>query len=740
MARRSRFSLKVRERALALLACGVLFWSAGCDRFVGPTLLVPVERLVELGVRVSPPIRGGGGTVAGPERQVRVESIADEARPVLRGYPAVWLYPAAPTTSRDGDLVRWFHLPGSLRDVERVVVVGRATVPGTKGRIEGTLLVHRGQGETRVEARTALSSELLEVVQEQPVGLDMVARVHVPPQRAGERIDTSTIRIPAGARLEVGFGLLPLAWDQGAVEFRLSVCVRERCAPLLSETLDPAEPAARAWQDRSLALGAYRGMRIAFRFETFQRSESDDAYTFPVWSHPEVLALARPPGRSNLLLISLDTLRADHLPSYGYALDTAPFIESRLAREGVLFENAVTAATTTAPSHMTLFTSRQPTVHGVHSNIDGRALPANIPTLAQVLERLGFATGAVTENGALRIGSGIERGFQSYRENRPKAGGEIAVGLVESTLSAGRAWLERHRDRRFLLFLHTYEVHTPYRPPDRFAFLGPDDESAGRWRDLRAPKWWRPENYDREICYTDDALRAFIEGLERDGLLDDTLVVLFSDHGEAFLEHGYLHHGGGVHEEVLRVPLLFWGSGAARGLRVSAPVGLVDLMPTLLELVGAPAPPSGTGRSFASLVRGEPAAPSWEERPLYSEAWRDERGEVERDGESGEERLVSVELYPPALMVRKGSRKMIRVRERSGYRYHYYDLARDPKELVDLYPGAPTLAADLRALLERYESDMKERRRALGGEPFPSPSSPLEPDREEALRALGYLE
>ena len=213
------------------------------------------------------------------------------------------------------------------------------------------------------------------------------------------------------------------------------------------------------------------------------------------------------------------------------------------------------------------------------------------------------------------------------------------------------------------------------------------------------------------------------------GRLDDTLLVVTSDHGEEFLEHGNVGHGATPYEEVLRVPLVVRGPGVPAGRRVAAPVGLVDLAPTLLDLLDLPAPDGAMGRSFADLVRGGSADESWSRRPLFSEAWF-----CWAHTPSGRRRVEQ-----PTLAVRVGARKLIRFREGSGFRYEYYDLGRDPAERRDLYPERAAAAADLRALLDGYERDAAARRSALVGHDGRDAVG-IDPDQEQGLRALGYLE
>jgi arylsulfatase A-like enzyme len=215
--------------------------------------------------------------------------------------------------------------------------------------------------------------------------------------------------------------------------------------------------------------------------------------------------------------------------------------------------------------------------------------------------------------------------------------------------------------------------------------------------------------------------------------MENTIVIVTSDHGEAFSEHGYYAHGSGLHQEILHVPLLFRGPGIPAGRRVRMPVGLVDLMPTLLELAGAPPVRGMTGRSFAHVVRGAPPDEDAESRPFFSEAWREMRVTFDAEG-----RLRPTPFPQPSFAVRVGDRKLIRYRDGEGFRYSYYDLATDPGERRDLYPEDPAGARDLRELIEAYTPHTAELHSRLmqGSEE----AIPLDWERAERLRALGYIE
>jgi arylsulfatase A-like enzyme len=324
---------------------------------------------------------------------------------------------------------------------------------------------------------------------------------------------------------------------------------------------------------------------------------------------------------------------------------------------------------------------------------------------------------------------GFARGFDVYRENK-SANIMDPEGQADVTFGQAREWLAAHRDRRFFLFLHTFQVHTPYAPPPRYADLF--GEGSGDGGDVPSHRRWMDE-YDREIRYTDDELRRLFETIDALGLGGDSVFILTSDHGEAFLEHGLLEHGARLDEEVLRVPLLFWGRGVPAGRRIAAPVAHVDLLPTILELLGLEAPASADGLSLLPLLEGRGGEEALRGRALFSEA----RGTVALGPERSLRRFLA-----PAFGVRVGDRKLARYRsDDGGFRYEYYDVAADPGERHDLYESRAAEAADLRALVDGYEARSLAQRRRLGrGEPAPPERVFLDPRQEEKLRALGYLE
>ena len=306
-------------------------------------------------------------------------------------------------------------------------------------------------------------------------------------------------------------------------------------------------------------------------------------------------------------------------------------------------------------------------------------------------------------------------------------------GEVDVTFEKARHWLERNRDRHFFLFLHTYQVHTPYAPPA--AYGGLFAEHAGEIITKASPLHWRlRRDYDREIRYVDDELRTLFARLTTLGLDRDTVFIVVSDHGEEFLDHGRFEHGTQNFQESVHVPLMFTGPGIPRGKRIATPVSHADLLPTILELLGLPDAPKWRAQSLLGLIGGS-APEGLEERALFSES-ADSLG-VGADG------FVVEVLPPPAFSVRRGRQKIVRYRTENGLRYEYYDLGRDPEEQHDLFAERGHEVADLVARLDGYEHESHALRKRIEGESGATAREPeirLEPAQEEKLRALGYLE
>lgn len=312
------------------------------------------------------------------------------------------------------------------------------------------------------------------------------------------------------------------------------------------------------------------------------------------------------------ILISIDTLRADHLGAYGYDRDTSPFLDS-LAASGTLFERAVVQYPSTLTSHMSIFTGLYPQEHEVLP--PSTVLSGEIETLPEIFQRHGFRTAGHTEGGFMAGGYGFARGFDEFTDTAYGSDTD-----VERTFRRGLDSLQSlEADEPFFLFLHTYAVHDPYEPPERFRSLfwqGAVPEiadSSGEFlrRVNRGDQQVPPETlryyeaqYDATIRYVDEVLQRFVGELEELGLVEDTTLIVTSDHGEEFGEHGKVAHTQ-VYPECLVVPLLVVHPQQSDGMRIADLVETVDLAPTLLELAGIEAADSISGRSLVGALRGD---------------------------------------------------------------------------------------------------------------------------------------
>jgi arylsulfatase A-like enzyme len=262
---------------------------------------------------------------------------------------------------------------------------------------------------------------------------------------------------------------------------------------------------------------------------------------------------------------------------------------------------------------VSLFTGLWARTHGIVGYL--QELRPEVPTLPEALRAGGFLTAAFTEDGYIVPKVGFQRGFDVYRENRSEE--SASPGFAVETFGDASAWLSAHADRPFFLFVHTYQVHDPYTPPRGYAGLFPDVNPNDKNDAARA-------DYEREIRYTDDLFAGFLDTLDALAVAEQTLVVVTSDHGEGFGEHFWTGHAFDLHDEALLVPLLLRAPGLIpAGRVVEEQVGLVDLTPTLLDLLEVSPPPEVMGRSFASLLTSRGA--KYEERPLAGTAVTESR-------------------------------------------------------------------------------------------------------------------
>ncbi|MGZ4809806.1 MAG: sulfatase-like hydrolase/transferase, partial [Thermoanaerobaculia bacterium] len=309
---------------------------------------------------------------------------------------------------------------------------------------------------------------------------------------------------------------------------------------------------------------------------------------------------ARRSNKTPVILISIDTLRSDHLPAYGYRSVRTPNIDA-LRKDAILYQRAYSHTPLTLPSHATILTGALPADHGLRDNV-GFTLNPNVPTLATLMKQNGYPTGAAVSAFVLRRESGISRGFDFYDDEVEPIGPSTVIGRVQrdgrDTARVAKSWIDK-QSGPFFFFLHLYEPHSPYTPPEPF---------FSRY----------PNHYDGEIATADDIVGDFIAHLKEKGIYDDALIILLSDHGEGLNEHGEEEHGIFLYREDLQVPLLLKLPKARdAGRTADVPVELADVFPTIVEMTATKVPPRKTeARSLLAML--ESGAPS---RMVYSETF-----------------------------------------------------------------------------------------------------------------------
>lgn len=451
-------------------------------------------------------------------------------------------------------------------------------------------------------------------------------------------------------------------------------------------------------------LVAWLGLAVSLAVRGTRATVHGEAAPAPA-REGEAVAFRHDPARGenlDILLVTLDTVRPDHLGCYGSPVARTPTLDS-LASGGVRFVHACAAVPLTLPSHTTMLAGRSAARHTVHTN-GTRVVAPEESLLAEILHDGGFRTAAFVSALVLQRRFGLDQGFDLYDDSVHRIHTEIPVFVSErpanETTDAALAWLDGLDGRRnFFAWVHYYDAHAEYVPPPPYDRLFADSP------------------YDGEIAFMDAELGRLIQGLRAQGRWENTLLVVASDHGEGLKDHGETSHGILLYDSTVRVALLVShpsarasGEGGRRwrGRVVEDPVRLVDIAPTILELAGAPAPETMEGASLVPLVTGEGAAPTGS---VYADAF------------------PSWEDY--------GWARLFTLRDRQwkylhGAREELYDLENDPRELHDLAAAEPERVARFRRELEGY----LERAAAEATQPS---ATAIDAATLQRLQSLGYV-
>jgi len=391
---------------------------------------------------------------------------------------------------------------------------------------------------------------------------------------------------------------------------------------------------------------------------------------------------------SNVVLISIDTLRADHLGAYGYRKSVTPNLD-QLAGESIVFEHAYTPVPLTLPAHTSLLTGEYPPKNGVRDN--GDALPASTPTLAERLRENGLHTAAFVGAFVLDRRFGLARGFENYWGDfqlfryQGKDPGMIQI-RGDRVETAAEEWITAHRSERFFAFVHFYDLHGPYLLPEPWLSRFGEDV------------------YDGELAYTDDLIGRLWKTLQKLGLADRTALIITADHGEGLGDHGERHHGFFLYNSTINIPMIVrLPAGTHGGMRVQNVARLIDIAPTVCSLLGVPLLPTFQGRSLMPEVEGKTISPE----PAYSES-----------------------LYPyrhfhtaPLYAIETERYSLI-----SAPRRELYNLNLDPKQTHNLALSSAGVA-------NRLESDLKQ----VAGSREPQATTQMSLEAMRALNSLGYV-
>jgi arylsulfatase A-like enzyme len=539
--------------------------------------------------------------------------------------------------------------------------------------------------------------------------------------------------VQAGSELHFDHGVVEKAWKRGSdgVVFRVlarPVNSGDEPAVVFENSLKPRDDGGHLeWNHGMVVFTAEMSGAVEITLETLPGEDGHRDFDWAVWSDLVLLPPAAELEHQNVVLITLDTTRADRLSLYREDLDTTPFL-SELAAESMVFERAYTTSTWTLPAHASLFTGLYPEQHGAidvrEGALVGQPLDRSHTTLAEVLQSDGYLTLGVVGGPFLRRHYQLDQGFLYYSD--------LWEGLHRNAGQLNRLafrWLDRHEGRPFFLFLNYFDPHAPYDPDGYpatdeavFAELGFDihtfQPAMLRERGIgglpaEATAALR-RRYDAELRQTDRSLRELVEGLRDRGLLENTLVALVADHGESFGEHGLWGHGGPFFDEQARVPMLLRIPGeTASPKRIAKPVSTAVLARLILRHLDVSAPPSLTGLPGGpeeAPVLGARFSPRgtgvrmFVEYPLKYLAWID-------DAEGGSRRRL-------------------------------FDLEADPGETEDLSEADPALLEAVVNRLEGIRSHLRVPDTVIADQ-ADQDEDVLDPDEEEKLReqlkALGYV-
>jgi arylsulfatase A-like enzyme len=543
--------------------------------------------------------------------------------------------------------------------------------------------------------------------------------------------------IAAGGTIEFGIGIiqdknserLPVqnSPTEEGVHFKVSLEGKGRRKVLFQYFMALPPPDEHRISHHSIeAVALKKGTRLVFETEGGRGH-------FAFWHNP--IFYTRAQKTRAVVLVSVDTLRADHLGCYGYARETSPAIDA-LAEDSALFLNTYVSSPWTLPSHVSLLTS----LHGVHHQVyheDDKMAPDQI-TLADILRAKGFMTSAFTDGGFISRVYGFSKGFDSYQE---REGGVLSQDSAERIWQEASGWLDSNREKDFFLFIHTYQPHDPYVCPDPYKtmfleknpvwrslnLMGRLGGYAGIYSELAEKERQNIIGlYDGEIRYTDEALvRPLIGKLKELGLYDSALIVFCSDHGEEFFDHRSWAHGHHLYDEALKVPLIIkFPNARFKGQRFGSIVRLLDTMPTILEEFGiSSADLAIDGKSLFPILRGKERRDRAFLADIGDNILNSHVGRKIAMSSGKNKIILNKPFSPEDVRFFTSPPRLVPPVE-------LFNLAEDPQEKRNLVDEKPTVARKLNSRVVEIYKHASQRKPV---------KAQLDEQLKERLRALGYI-
>ena len=519
------------------------------------------------------------------------------------------------------------------------------------------------------------------------------------------------LKIYSNSFLEFGYGTLYNP-SKSNVEFKILVTNFKKQDLLFFNRINDKE---KLILREKIDLSKYKNNEIELYFIT-------EGNGLSFWYNPIIYSPYRNKEDINVVLISIDTLRANHLGCYGYKRNTSPNIDA-FAKEGVLFENTFAPTSWTLPSHLSMLTSLNTVHHGVYYNI--QKLSSSIPTLADILRIRGYSTGAFTGGGYVSHVFGFSKGFDFYQEQKGGRFAPLRDNEARILYDICSKWIKENKEKKFFLFLHTFQTHSPYSSPSPWGEMFLDKNA--KWGRIAIKNFINThknyrfskkeiENiialYDGEIRYTDEVFIMPLLKLLKDlGIYDKTMIILTSDHGEEFHDHGGWEHGRTLYNELIKVPLIIkFPYSKYRGTKISSIARIIDIVPTILEEIGINySKYKFDGESLIKLIVVDKNRNS---RIFYSDlAFKDIKNPCPA--------LISTNFNNYKLIV-----------DYMHNNIELYDIRKDPTEKNDISRFKKNLVRKLLSKIEDYYKNIHNIKRE---------EIKINKDLKERLKALGYL-